>query len=247
MRDEEVSLSGRRYWIVGASEGLGRALAQQLSRMGVDLVLSARDGDRLDELVEGLSGHASALPMDVTDPASVEAAVARLGAIDGLIWMAGTYAPVSARKWDCDKVEAMCEVNLTGAARVIGRVLPAMVERDSGHLVLTGSLAGFRGLPGAVGYAATKAGVMSLAESIHADLRGTGVRVQLVNPGFVKTRLTDKNDFHMPFLMQPETAAREIVEHMLTGGFSKSFPLGFSLVFRLARFLPDWAYYRIFA
>ncbi|MEL7089456.1 MAG: SDR family NAD(P)-dependent oxidoreductase, partial [Planctomycetota bacterium] len=114
------------------------------------------------------------------------------------------------------------------------------------HVVIAGSLSGFRGLPGAIGYGASKAAVMSLAETMYADLRGSGVEVQLVNPGFVKTRLTDKNEFSMPFLMEPEDAAREIVEHMMMGGFKRSFPTLFSWLFRGSQFLPDWLYYRVF-
>jgi short-subunit dehydrogenase len=110
--------------------------------------------------------------------------------------------------------------------------------------VLTGSLSGFRGLPGAIGYGASKAGLMYLAESMYADFRGTGVRVQLVNPGFIKTRLTDKNNFKMPFIMDADAAANEVFEHMNDDAFKKSFPLGFGLMFRLSQFLPDWLYYR---
>jgi short-subunit dehydrogenase len=125
--------------------------------------------------------------------------------------------------------------------------LPAMVARGQGHVVLTGSLSGFRGLPGASGYAASKAGVMALAECLHADLRGSGIIVQLANPGFIRTRLTEKNDFAMPFLMEPEEAAREMFELMQTDRFKASFPMVFSWLFRLSQFLPDWAYYRLFA
>jgi len=124
--------------------------------------------------------------------------------------------------------------------------VPGMVERDEGHIVITSSLTGFRGLPGSIGYTASKAGTMSLAECMHADLRRTGVDVQVVNPGFIRTRLTDKNDFHMPFIMDPEAAALEVIEHMHTDAFKRSFPTVFSWVFRLSQFLPDWAYYRIF-
>jgi short-subunit dehydrogenase len=114
-------------------------------------------------------------------------------------------------------------------------------------VVITGSLSGFRGLPGAIGYSASKAGTMALAESLYADLRNSGITVQLANPGFIKTRLTDKNDFSMPFLMQPDEAARYMFEHMTTDRFKISFPTVFSWLFRGSQFLPDWAYYRLFA
>ena len=126
-----------------------------------------------------------------------------------------------------------CATSISPAARGWwAAVLPAMVARGAGHLVITGSLSGFRGLPGALGYAASKAGVMALAESLYADLRGTGVRVQLANPGFIRTRLTAKNDFSMPFLMEPEQAAAEMLALMKSGRFKRSFPMVFSWLFR---------------
>ncbi|WP_371060728.1 SDR family NAD(P)-dependent oxidoreductase [Rhodosalinus sp. 5P4] len=239
--------TGKRYWLIGASEGLGEALARKMSAAGVELILSARSAEKLEALAEDLPGRASAVPVDVTDRESLERAAAEIGEIDGMVFLAGVYWPMPSQEWKPEQVEAMADVNFTGAVRAVGAVLPAMVARDRGHIVLTGSLSGFRGLPSAIGYAASKAGVMALAESMHCDLRKTGVEVQLVNPGFVRTRLTDKNEFHMPFLMEPEHAAREIFEHMSAGGFARNFPTLFSLLFRGSLFLPDWLYYRVFS
>jgi NADP-dependent 3-hydroxy acid dehydrogenase YdfG len=186
--------------------------------------------------------------VDVRDDTSVARAAQDAGEIDGLIYLAGVYWPMPATGWRPDQVTAMADVNFTGAVRVLGRVVPAMVARDAGHIVLTGSLSGFRGLPGAIGYTASKAGVMNLAESMRADLWRTGVRVQLANPGFIRTRLTDKNDFHMPFIMSPEAAAQEMFELMCDDrAFQRHFPRLFSYLFRASRLLPDWAYYRLFA
>ena len=238
---------GKRYWLVGASEGLGRSLAQVMSRAGVELVVSARSMERLEELVAELPGKASAVSVDISDSDSVRKAAVDAGDIDGVVFLAGVYWPMKATEWDADKAEAMADINFTGAFRVLGQIVPGFVEKDAGHVVLTGSLSGFRGLPGAIGYGASKAGVMYLAESMQADLRSTGVDVQVVNPGFVKTRLTDKNEFSMPFIMEPEEAAQEIWEHMNDTTFKKSFPRLFSWFFRVSQFLPDWLYYRIFA
>ena len=238
---------GKRYWLVGASEGLGLALAQRLSRAGAEVILSARSGDRLAEAVALMPGRAIPVPVDVASRASVLAAAAQVGQIDGVVFLAGVYWPTKAQDWDAEAVETMCDVNLTGCARVIGAVMPDMVKRGTGHVVITGSLSGFRGLPGAIGYCASKAGTMSLAESMYCDLRGTGIDVQLCNPGFIKTRLTDKNEFKMPQIMEPGQAAQIMFEHMTTDRFSISFPTPFAWVFRLSQFLPDWAYYRLFA
>ena len=239
--------TGKRYWLVGASEGLGLALAQIMSRAGVEIILSARNPERLAEALATLPGPASAVPVDVADTASVVRAMAAAGRLDGVVFLAGVYWPKRAQDWDAAQVESMCDINFTGCARVMGAVIPHLVAQGHGHAVITGSLSGFRGLPGAIGYSASKAGVMALAESIYADLRGTPVQVQLANPGFIRTRLTDKNDFSMPFLMEPDQAARVMWEHMNTDAFKISFPLIFSWLFRLSQFLPDWAYYRMFA
>ena len=240
-------LTGKRYWLVGASEGLGRALAEELSRQGVDLVLSARSAERLQELADTLANDAQVVPVDIADSSSVRAAAEQAGDIDGVVFLAGVYWPFKATEWDPEKVEKMCDVNFTGAARVVGSVLPQMVARDRGHIVLTGSLSGFRGLPGASGYAPSKAGVMAMAESMYADLKGTGVAVQIANPGFIKTRLTEKNDFNMPFIMEPEDAAKEMIWLMRSERFKHSFPRVFASFFRIGQFLPDWLYYRVFA
>ena len=239
--------AGKRYWLVGASEGLGAALAEKMSRAGAHLILSARSRDRLEDLAAALPGAATVLPMDIADDASVKAAAAEAGEVDGIVLLAGVYWPMKATAWDADQAVAMADVNFTGFMRVLGQVVPGMVARDAGHIVITGSLSGFRGLPGAIGYGASKAAVMSLAESMHADLRRTGVEVQLVNPGFIRTRLTDKNDFTMPFIMEPDAAAQAMFDHMNSGLFKRNFPTAFSWVFRLSQFMPDWMYYRLFA
>jgi NADP-dependent 3-hydroxy acid dehydrogenase YdfG len=238
---------GKRYWLVGASEGLGRALALRLSAAGAEVILSARSADRLAEVAATLPGPSMTLPVDVADSDSVRGAAAAAGQIDGVVFLAGLYWPMAAQDWNADQVETMCDVNFTGCARVIGAALPAMVARGTGHVVITGSLSGFRGLPGAIGYGASKAGVMALAECMQADLRGSGIVVQVANPGFIRTRLTDKNTFTMPFLMEPAGAADHMFRHMQTDRFKVSFPTVFSWLFRLSQFLPDWAYYRIFA
>jgi len=242
MRD----FTGKRYWLVGASEGLGLALAQKLSAAGADLILSARSEDALSRAVASLPGKTTALPMDVGQTASVNAAAAQLGDLDGMVFLAGVYTPMRAQDWNAVDAEAMANVNFTGCIRAVGAALPGMVAKDRGHVVITGSLSGFRGLPGAIGYAASKAGTMVLAESLYADLRKSGVAVQLANPGFIRTRLTAKNDFTMPFIMDPDAAADIMFRHMQSGRFKISFPTPFSWLFRGGNFLPDALYYRLF-
>ncbi|WP_420011305.1 SDR family NAD(P)-dependent oxidoreductase [Tateyamaria sp.] len=243
----DIDLTGKRYWLVGAGDGLGKALAHRMSRAGIEVIVSSRSEDKLAALVDELPGKASFQTVDISDDDSVREAAAAIGEIDGVVLLAGVYWPFGAKDWDADQAVAMADVNFTGFMRVLGQVVPQFVARDAGHIVITSSLTGFRGLPGSIGYTASKAATMSLAECIYADLRKTGVRVQVANPGFIKTQLTEKNEFNMPFIMEPEDAAREMFELMLTERFKKSFPTLFSLLFRGSQFLPDWLYYRIFA
>jgi NADP-dependent 3-hydroxy acid dehydrogenase YdfG len=240
------SWQGKRYWLVGASAGLGEALAHKLSRAGAEVIVSARSEDKLAELVKALPGKASFETIDVQDINSVRAAVRNVGDVDGIVYLAGAYWPFAAQEWEADHAATMIDVNLTGLVRVMGEVVPGMVQKNAGHIVITSSLTAFRGLPKSIGYTASKAGTMSLAECMYADLRKTGVQVQVINPGFIKTQLTDKNDFKMPFLMTPEDAAQQTFDHMNSDRFKKSFPFAFSLLFRFARLLPDALYFRLF-
>jgi short-subunit dehydrogenase len=237
---------GKRYWLVGASEGLGAALADKLSRAGVHVILSARNADRLNEVAAALPGPSTVQPMDIADRDSVETAAREIGEIDGMVFLAGLATLIKAQEWDADKVEQMFDVNLTGAARVIGQVIGPMVARDAGHIMMIGSLSAYRGLPGSIGYSASKAGLMALAESMHGDLRHTNVRVQLANPGYIQTRMQDDNPHAKPFIMSPEQAAQEVFEQMNTETFHKAFPFGFSLLFRFSRLLPTGLYESIF-
>lgn len=226
-----------RWWIVGASEGLGRALAYALDAEGASLVLSARNERRLSDLAGGLRA-AQVLPMDVTDAGSVARAVELARNVDGLIYAAAAYEPMAATDWNDSAAVTMAETNFVGALRVLGGLLPTLVERGAGRIVLVGSLSGFRGLPGAVGYGASKAALIHLAENLRADLLGTGVSVQVVNPGFIDTRLTRKNRFRMPQLMAPEVAAARVLRAIRSGRFSTSFPAPFAWLFTLGRYLP---------
>ncbi|MBW6506322.1 MAG: SDR family NAD(P)-dependent oxidoreductase [Rhodobacteraceae bacterium] len=238
--------AGKRYWVLGASEGLGRALAQALDAQGARLLLSARNAGRLAELASSLR-DAECLPFDVTDSTSVAAIAGRIGQLDGIIYSVGLYEPMRAQAWNTEAAVAMAEANFVGALRVLGLCLPGFIAQDAGHVVLIGSLAGFRGLPGAIGYGAGKAGLMHLAETLDADLHRTGVRVQMINPGFIATRLTAKNDFAMPQIMAPQAAAAAVLAAMRSRRFTTSFPRPFAWLFRAAPMLPRRLYLRLFA
>ncbi|OIQ70158.1 3-oxoacyl-[acyl-carrier-protein] reductase FabG [mine drainage metagenome] len=232
-----MSVAGQTWWIVGASEGLGRALAQAMAAEGARLVLSARNAGRLEDLAAGLR-DARAVAFDVTDPLASATAAAAAGPVDGVIYCVGLYTPMTAQTWNPDEACAIAEANFIGALRLLGHVVPAMIVRRRGRVVLIGSLAGHRGLPGAIGYGASKAAIMHLAENLHADLHGTGVAVQVVNPGFIETRLTARNSFAMPQIMPPAAAAARVMRAIAGGRFSTSFPAPFAWLFLLGRWLP---------
>ncbi|PJE38198.1 short-chain dehydrogenase [Pseudooceanicola lipolyticus] len=235
--------ANKSYWLIGASEGMGRALARKLSAEGASLILSARSADRLNELAEELP-RASVLPFDVTKMDEVRAAVAKVGSVDRVVYNAGAYDPMRATDWQTDAALAICDVNFLGVMRVMGEIVPGMVQAGRGDITLIGSLAGYRGLPAAIGYGASKAAVISLAETMRHDLRGTGVVVRVVNPGFIKTRLTEKNEFRMPMLMSPEEAAQKVLNAMAKQRFRTDFPAPFSWVIRALDYLPDLLVYR---
>ena len=241
-------MRNKRIWLIGASEGIGAALAKQLAEQGATLILSARNAERLDALKAQLpgTGH-QALSVDVTQLDQMQQAWQSLAQSppDITIYNAGTYTPMDAQHLDLGAVESMIDVNLRGAFRAVSVVLPAYLQRNAGHLVLVGSVAGYRGLPSAMGYGASKAGIMHLAENLKADLKGTNIRVQLVSPGFVKTRLTDMNDFAMPCIITAERAAKYIADGLGSGRFEIHFPKRFSYVLKLLRILPAWLYFKL--
>ena len=229
--------AGKTWWVIGASEGLGLALAASLQAEGARLILSARSADKLQAAVANLP-VSRAVVMDVADAASVQAGILAAGPVDGMVYCVGAYDPMGATAWQPGRAEAMAEANYIGALRVLSHLVPGFVARRAGHIVLIGSLAGFRGLPGAIGYGSSKAALMHLAENLRIDLRGSGVRVQLANPGFIATRLTAKNRFRMPQLMTPEQAAAHVLRLMRSNRFSLSFPSPFAWLFTLGRYLP---------
>jgi len=228
----DYAIKGKTYWLVGASAGIGAALARELDRRGAKLVLSARSKEGLEAVAATLTQPAQSVPMDVTDQTSVSRTVETLKDIDGVIYVAGDYAPMSAATWEAARAVTVSAINYTGALNVLGALVPRFARHDRGHVVIVGSLAGFSGLPGAVGYGDSKAALMHLVQNLRVDLKASKVRLQLINPGFVKTRLTEKNEFRMPFIMEPEKAAQIMADHMETNRFSKSFPRLFSWVFK---------------
>jgi short-subunit dehydrogenase len=238
-----------RAIITGASSGIGAALARELSRRGWSLGLVARRGELLEELAAELPNPAAALPCDVADDAAVKAAVARGeealgGPFDLAVANAGIGLPSWADRFKFDDAELMVRVNIIGTLALFDAVIPGMVARRAGRFAGIASIAGLRGLPSATVYAATKAFLQSFLEGSRVELAPHGVAVTIVNPGFVATPMTVKNK-KMPFLMQPEEAARRIADGLERGKRVVEFPWQMSLFMRLVRLLPDAVYDRL--
>jgi short-subunit dehydrogenase len=236
-----------RVWIVGASYGIGAALAERLARDGKTVFASARSRDKLEALAAKHGGRMHSLPLDVTDSAAVKAALAEIEAQGGppeiVVLNAGSHHPVAARDFKADDLRKLVELNIMGVANGIEAVLPGMLERNAGRLAVVASVAGYSGLPTSAYYGCTKGGVINMIESLAFDLRRTGVKLQLINPGFVKTPLTDKNEFDMPFLVSAEYAADVIAKGLASDKFEIAFPTTFVLILKFLRLLPYRLYF----
>ncbi len=242
--------AGKKVWLVGASEGIGAATAMLLAGEGAQLVLSARSTEKLVSLVASLPGAGHMVQnVDVTNNESVvaawEAIEARWGGVDMVMYNAGIYTPMSAKDFDLQKTEAMMDVNFGGALRVLAPVIPYFMAKKAGHIVLVASVAAYRGLPRAIGYGASKAALLHLGENMAIDLDGTGIKVQVVCPGFVKTRLTDINEFPMPFIMTADKAAQRIVRGISSNRFEVYFPKRFALILKTMQLLPHKLYFAL--
>lgn len=239
----------RVAWVTGASAGIGAALCLGLAQRGWTVAASARRTDLLRALAGDprAGGRIHPVPVDVTDEAAVASAVAgieaELGPVHTAVLNAGDYSPMPARGFDTALFRRLVEVNYLGVVHCIGAVLPRQLARADGRIFVTASVAGYRGLPLAAPYGATKAALINLAESLRAELDGSGVEIRLINPGFVRTDLTAKNAFRMPALIDAETAAARILRELDGRGFEIAFPRRFAYVLKILRCLPYRLYF----
>ena len=233
-----TALPWKTAWVTGASTGIGREIALQLAAAGVKVAASARSPDKLAALGSGIVS----IPLDVTDADACREAFNRveseLGGVDLVVFGAGTYTPVSIDSIDPKQFSHMMDTNYMGVVNGLAAVAPSMLARGRGHLSWIASVAGFMGLPKAAAYGPTKAALINLAESLAPEMRLRGVQVSIINPGFVATPLTAQNDFEMPFLMQPEEAARRTIEGLAAGRFEVAYPRRFVAILRTIRALP---------
>lgn len=241
-----ASLQNKVLWLTGASSGIGEACALEFARRGARVVLTARrenELQRIAALVTQAGGTAECHPGDVTDRdrmhAIARAIEASLGPVDILVTSAGTYAPTDPSiRFDAEEHSANMRLNYGGTMNPIEAVLPGMIARKSGQLGIISSVVGYRGLPRATAYGPSKAALINFAESARFHLEPRGVRVSIINPGFVKTPLTDKNDFAMPMRISAEEAARHIANGLERERREIHFPAGFSWALKFLRIIP---------
>lgn len=241
------SVKGKYIWIIGASSGIGAALAVELAARGAIIALSARREGALRNVLEHMHGDGHIIvPADAADDESVAGAfqeiIKTFPKLDSAIFMAATYTPHDGEQKTLPIIKNMINVNLTGAFRMMDVAFPYFKKQETGQIVLCASVAGFRGLPTGQPYCATKAALISLAESLHVDFKPYGIDVKVINPGFVKTPLTDKNDFVMPMMIKPERAASSIANGLVARSFEIHFPKKLTLIMKILNILPNFAY-----
>ena len=232
-------------WITGASSGIGAALAQEMVRRGYRVATTARSIDKLGALAEGVEGiHSYA--GDITNAAAMEKVVSKiendLGHIDIAVLNAGSYVRDTAKTFSIENFENHINLNLIGTIKSLAPMMSRFRERKGGHIAIVSSVAGMRGLPGSLSYGASKGALINFTEALYMELKRYDVKVQLVNPGFVKTPLTDKNKFEMPMLMPVDKAAKAFADGLESHKFEITFPWAFVFMKKIIDLLPNKIY-----
>jgi short-subunit dehydrogenase len=234
--------------VTGASSGIGWAVAKELARERCKIGLIARRREPLEKLAAEIVAAGGTAAVAVADVAERDATLAafteltsRLGPVDLLVANAGVGAPTLLDPPNVSDVERMFRVNVLGVIYSLEAVLPAMLQRRRGHVAAVSSLAAYKGLPGESGYSASKAAISNYMEGLRIQLRDKGIAVTTICPGFVKTPMTDVNNFKMPWLLQADDAARRIVRALKRKQKVLNFPWQLSLLMKLTAWLPDWA------
>ena len=240
----------RVAWITGAGKGIGRGLAKRLAEDGWTVCASARTAADLESLAAACpDGHLHPHVLDITDASATRAVLkaieAEWGPPDLAILNAGTHIPVTATDLDAEPFLRLMETNVMGTVYGMTNLLPIMQRRGFGHIVVVSSLAGYRGLPTSAAYGASKAALINMCEALRPELDVIGIKLQIINPGFVKTPLTDQNDFAMPFLVTVEQATQHIMRGLASDRFEVAFPHRFAFIMKMLRILPDRLFFAL--
>lgn len=236
-------------WIIGASSGIGKAVAEKFAASGVKVAVSARSEDKLKALQAQFPDSVSVWPLDVMDAALLEKTAddidAHFGGLGAMMYCAAAWDPTKEQDVDPARFEKNIDVNIMGAVRTLASIGPKMEARGKGRIAIISSVAGYRGLPNAAEYGTTKAALIHLCESLKFKYDRSGVIMQVITPGFVETPLTDKNDFPMPFIISADKAADYICDGMRGTRFEITFPKRFTYQLKALRMLPHWLYFTL--
>lgn len=234
----------RKYiWIIGASSGIGAALAKELAKRGAIVAVSARTKEKLEAVAQEMKGDQHIVAeLDVTNPSTLKTAKNKIletfPRIDSTIYLAAIYKEADKKEDFLDFIKKILAINIGGVFNTINVIISDYKKQGNGQLVLCGSVAGYRGLPNGQPYSATKAAIINLAESLKVELEPENVDVKLICPGFVKTDLTAQNDFEMPFIIEPEQAAIEIANGLTRKKFEIHFPKQLTYIMKLLKIVP---------
>ena len=242
-------MSNKVIWVTGASTGIGKALAIKFSKNGWKVAISARRLELLEEISKK-NENIFSFPLDVTNKDECSKVFSEIknkfGQIDLCIFSTGTWDPKKEKEIDVEQIENVMKVNFFGTVNSIKSVEKYFKELGKGHISIVSSIAGYRGLPNSTGYGPSKSALNNLTESLYFDFKRYGVRVSLISPGFIKTPMTDKNDFKMPFLKTTEYAAEKIYNGLVnTKAFEIHFPKQLTIVLKILKILPNWLYLRL--
>ena len=242
-------MNNKTIWITGASSGIGKALAIKFAKEGWKVAISARREKLLEEISK-IQNDIFYFPLDVTDIDKCKLVFnevkKKLGDIDICVFCTGTHDPKSEKKLNLEKVRKIMEVNFFGTVNSINAVYDYYKEKRSGQISIVSSVAGYRGLPAAGAYCASKSALSSFAESLYFDLKRNNVRVSLISPGFIKTPMTDQNDFPMPMIKSPEFAAEQMFKGLTKSkGFEIHFPKSFTSIMKVLKIMPNGLYFKI--
>ena len=236
----------KNIWITGASSGIGKALAIKFAKEGWQVAASARRVNLLDDLNKN-NPNIHSFPLDVVDPKNTlntfQSILEKLNNIDLCIFSTGTYDPKKEREINLEQIRTTINVNFFGTLNCIKVVEKYFKDKKNGHISIISSVAGYRGLPNSTGYGPSKAALTNLTESLYFDFKKYNVRVSLISPGFIKTPMTDKNKFKMPFIKSSEFAANKIYKGLINSKtFEITFPKQLTIIMKILRIIPYWKY-----
>ena len=236
-------------WITGASSGIGKALAIKFAEKGWIVAASARRENLLEDLNK-FNPNIYSFPLDVTEIENCKLIankiIEKFGGIDICVFGTGMHDPKSEKRFNLNKIREIMEVNYFGTMNSINSIYEYFSEKKNGQISIISSVAGYRGLPAAGAYCASKAALTSYAESLNFDMQMKNVKVSLISPGFIKTPMTDQNDFPMPMIKSPEFAANEIYKGLTEKkSFEIHFPKAFTYFLKFLQILPSSIYFKL--